>query len=148
MCVEFARHVLGLKDANSTEMDPTTPHAIISLLNEQKNLENLGGTMRLGAYNCILKKESKAFKAYGTEVITERHRHRYEFNNIFKKQFEDEGFILSGILEGSSLCEIAEIQNHPWMLGVQFHPEFKSKPTEAHPLFKDFIASVILQGTS
>ncbi len=141
LCVEFARHVLGLKDANSTEMDPNTPHPIISLLSEQKDVKNLGGSMRVGAFNCSLKKESKAYAAYKTEVISERHRHRYEFNNAFKEQFENKGLILTGVMEDDELCEIAEIADHPWMVGVQYHPEFKSKPTAAHPLFRDFIGA-------
>lgn len=143
LCVEFARHVLHLKDANSTEMDPQTPHPVISLLNEQRDVKNLGGTMRLGAYNCTLKKNSKAYAAYGKEVVSERHRHRYEFNNAYKKQCEDQGLLLTGVLENDQLCEIAEIKDHPWMLGVQYHPEFKSKPTDPHPLFRDFIAAAI-----
>jgi len=145
LCVEFARHVLGHKDANSTEMDPSTPHPIISLLSEQRDVKNLGGTMRLGAYNCSLKVPSKAHTAYGTETISERHRHRYEFNNTFKEELEEKGLILTGQLENDQLCEIAEIKDHPWMVGVQYHPEFKSKPTEPHPLFRDFIAAAIKQ---
>jgi len=143
LCVDFARHVLGLKDANSTEMDANTPHPIISLLSEQRDVKNLGGTMRLGAYNCKLQKDSKAYAAYGQEVISERHRHRYEFNNEFKEQFEDNGLILTGTLENDQLCEIAEIKDHPWMVGVQYHPEFKSKPTDAHPLFRNFVAACL-----
>lgn len=139
LCVEFARHALGLKDANSTEMDPNTPHPIISLLSEQRDVKNLGGTMRLGAYNCSLKKGSKAHAAYGQDVVSERHRHRYEFNNSFKEQFEEGGLTLTGVMENDQLCEIAEVNDHPWMVGVQYHPEFKSKPTEPHPLFRDFI---------
>jgi len=143
MCVEFARHVLGLKDANSTEMDPNSSHPIISLLSEQKGIENLGGTMRLGAYTCLVKPGSKAEKAYGSKRISERHRHRWEFNNLYKDQCEKAGLMLSGVLEDGHLCEIAEIKDHPWMIGVQFHPEFKSKPTDSHPLFRDFIAAVL-----
>lgn len=143
MSVEFARHVLGLKDANSTEIDATTPHPIISLLTEQKNVVDLGGTMRLGAYGCEVKKGTKAAKAYGKDLISERHRHRFEFNNAYKGAFEDKGFVISGVLHNHSLCEIAEIEDHPWMVGVQFHPEFKSKPNDAHPLFRDFIAAMV-----
>lgn len=141
LCVEFARHVLNLKDANSTEMDQKTPHPVISLLSEQRDVKNLGGTMRLGAFNCSLRKGSKAFAAYGKELISERHRHRFEFNNAYKQQCEDNGLILTGVMENDVLCEIAEIKDHPWMLGVQYHPEFKSKPTDPHPLFRDFIAA-------
>ena len=99
--------------------------------------------MRLGAYNCLLKAGSKAAKAYGTTLISERHRHRWEFNNLYKERMEQQGFIFSGYLEHGHLCEITEIQDHPWMVGVQFHPEFKSRPTEVHPLFHDFIAAAI-----
>lgn len=143
MCIEFARHVLGLTEANSTEADPTTPHPIISLLSEQKGVVDLGGTMRLGAYNCLLKAGSKAAKAYGTTRISERHRHRWEFNNLYKERMEQKGLVFSGYLEEGHLCEITEVKDHPWMVGVQFHPEFKSKPTEDHPLFRDFIGAAI-----
>lgn len=139
LCVEFARHVLELQDANSTEMDPNTAHPIISLLSEQQRIKNFGGTMRLGAFTCLLKKGSKAYAAYGKETISERHRHRYEFNTEFKERFEKSGLTLTGIMENNQICEIAEIDDHPWMVGVQFHPEFKSKPTDPHPLFRDFI---------
>jgi CTP synthase len=122
-------------------MDQKTPHPVISLLSEQRDVKNLGGTMRLGAFNCSLRKGSKAFAAYGKELISERHRHRYEFNNAYKQQCEDHGLILTGVMENDVLCEIAEIKDHPWMLGVQYHPEFKSKPTDPHPLFRDFIAA-------
>jgi CTP synthase len=143
MCVEFARHVLGFHEAHSTEINPMTSHPVISLLSEQKGVEDLGGTMRLGAYSCLLKPGTKASKAYGTEKISERHRHRWEFNNVYKDQMEEKGLIISGQLENSNLCEITEIKDHPWMVGVQFHPEFKSKPTDAHPLFRDFIAAAV-----
>jgi CTP synthase len=143
MCVEFARHVLKLDDANSTEIDPKTPHPVISLLSEQTGVENLGGTMRLGAFECNLSPGSKAEKAYGMPLISERHRHRFEFNNRFKDNFLKNGFVISGILHNNSLCEIAEVANHPWMVGVQFHPEFKSKPNQPHPLFRDFIGAAL-----
>jgi CTP synthase len=142
LVVEFARNVLKLKDANSDEMKKTK-NPVIALLEEQKKIENLGGTMRLGAYECVLNKKSKSYKAYGKKAISERHRHRYEFNNFYKKLFEKKGMIFSGILKNSILCEIVEIKNHPWMIGVQFHPEFKSKPLAPHPLFMDFIRAVI-----
>ncbi len=145
MIVEFARHVLGLKTAHSTEVDPNTPYPVISMLSEQKKIVNLGGTMRLGSYPCELKKETLAFKAYGKKIIWERHRHRYEFNNQYKTDFEGKGMVFSGTLENGDLCEISEIPSHPWMLGVQFHPEFKSKPSEPHPLFRDFIAALLIQ---
>jgi CTP synthase len=143
MAVEFAKHVLKKVDANSTEVEPDTQDPVISLLSEQHNVQDMGGTMRLGTYPCHLKKGSKAHNAYGQDVILERHRHRYEFNNKYKDEMEKAGFILSGILEGGSLCEIAEIEGHPWMIGVQFHPEFKSKPTAPHPLFREFIHAMI-----
>ncbi len=143
MCVEFARHVLKLPDANSTEMDPKTPHPVISLLSEQQGIEDKGGTMRLGAFDCNLKPGTKAEKAYGKTQVTERHRHRFEFNNAFKDQFEKNGLVISGILHNNTLCEITEVKDHPWMVGVQFHPEFKSKPGQPHPLFRDFIEAAL-----
>ena len=144
MIVEFARHVLGLEKANSTEIDPNTPDPVISLLTEQKKIKNLGGTMRLGAYPCQLKENSLAFKAYGKLIVSERHRHRYEFNNHYKSLFEEKGMLFSGNLQNNNLCEISEIPSHPWMVGVQFHPEFKSKPPSPHPIFRDFIKALCL----
>lgn len=143
MCVEFARHVLNFPDANSTEIDPKTPHPVISLLSEQKGVEEMGGTMRLGAYPCELTAGSKAEKAYGSKNISERHRHRFEMNDSFKAAFNDNGLMVTGILPKEGLCEIVEIKNHPWMVGVQFHPEFKSKPSKPHPLFRDFIEAAL-----
>lgn len=143
MAVEFARNVANIKDANSTEIDACTPNPVISLLSEQREMQEMGGTMRLGNYNCQLKPGSHAHTAYGKPVIGERHRHRYEFNNRYKEEMEKLGFNITGVLEGGSLCEIAEINDHPWMVGVQFHPEFKSKPTDPHPLFRDFIKATI-----
>ncbi len=148
MCVEFARHVLGHTDANTTEVDPHTSHPVISLLSEQKGVADLGGTMRLGAFTCQLTPGTKAEKAYGSTRISERHRHRYEFNNLYKDSCEKMGLTLSGVLEDGHLCEIAEVKDHPWMVGVQFHPEFKSKPTDPHPLFRDFIAAALEQKQS
>ncbi len=143
MVVEFARHVLGLEDANSTEIDPEAQHPIVSLLTEQKNVQDLGGTMRLGAYPCLIAKDSKAFQAYQAQKINERHRHRYEFNNKYKEGMEKKGILFSGILENGNLVEITELKDHPWMIGVQFHPEFKSKPTFPHPLFREFVNAMI-----
>lgn len=143
MCVEFARHVLKLPDANSTEIDPTTPHPVISLLGEQQGIEELGGTMRLGAYPCELKAGSKAARAYGATIVSERHRHRFELNDAFKAPFQEKGLLISGVLPKQGLCEIVEVQDHPWMVGVQFHPEFKSKPSLPHPLFKEFIKAAL-----
>ena len=143
MAVEFARNVAKIEDASTTEVDPFTKNPVISLLSEQKEVQEMGGTMRLGTYVCKLLHGSKAYKAYKSDKISERHRHRYEFNNKYREQMEKAGFIISGVLDDSSLCEIAEIKDHPWMLGVQFHPEFRSKPTSPHPLFKDFVQAMI-----
>lgn len=143
MAVEFAQNVMHLTDANSTEIDPQTKNPVISLLSEQKNIQDMGGTMRLGIYPCRLLPNSKAFEAYQQPLIHERHRHRYEFNNLYKAQMEKHGMLISGILEDEQLCEIAEIQGHPWMLGVQYHPEFQSKPTKPHPLFVQFVKAMI-----
>lgn len=143
MAVEFARDVLKLSGANTTEIDPSTQYPVISLLNEQQDVQEMGGSMRLGAYQCRLLPGSLAFKAYGSDTISERHRHRYEFNNKYRVDMEKAGFTLTGTLEGGDLCEIAEVKGHPWMVGVQFHPEFKSKPTAPHPLFRDFITAAI-----
>lgn len=144
MVVEFARHVVGLIDAHSTEVNPKTPHPVISLLTEQKKITDLGGTMRLGAYPCTVMPNTLAYEAYKSNQISERHRHRYEFNNAYRAAFEEKGMIFSGTLSESSLCEIAEIPTHPWMLGVQFHPEFKSKLLDPHPLFLAFIKAAIV----
>jgi CTP synthase len=147
LCTEFARNKAGLKEANSTEMDPVTKTPLISLLSEQKDVQILGGTMRLGAYPCAIAKDTKAFFAYKNTLVYERHRHRYEFNGQYKKQLEENGLIFSGILADGTLCEIAEVKDHPWMLGVQFHPEFLSKPIVPHPLFRDFIKACIQKRT-
>jgi len=143
MAVEFARHVANLHDANSTEMDPNTTDPVISLLSEQRGIEDMGATMRLGNYPCRLLQDSLAHRAYGKAIIGERHRHRYEFNNLYRERMEKLGFKVTGVLEDGNLCEISEIDGHPWMLGVQFHPEFKSKPIDPHPLFRDFIHAMI-----
>jgi CTP synthase len=124
-------------------MDPETKTPVISLLTEQKDVLMLGGTMRLGAYPCHIKKDTNAYEAYKNLLVYERHRHRYEFNNQYRKDLEDKGLIFSGTLADGTLCEIAEVSNHPWMLGVQFHPEFLSRPITPHPLFKDFIKASI-----
>ncbi|MCH9632999.1 MAG: CTP synthase [Chlamydiae bacterium] len=143
MVVEYARNVLGYEDANSTEIDSSTEHPVISLLSEQRTVRNLGGTMRLGAYPCKLKEKSRAAAAYKVSKISERHRHRYEVNNQYVDELEDNGLLFTGIFTKQKLCEIAEVKNHPWMLGAQFHPEFKSKPTCAHPLFGAFVQAMI-----
>lgn len=143
--IEFSRDVCGLKEANSTEFKPKARHPVISLLSEQKHIKDLGGTMRLGAYPCRIKKGTLAFKAYGKTNIQERHRHRYEFNNKYKKLLEKSGMTFSGTYQKRSLAEIVEIKKHPYFIAVQFHPEFKSKPDKAHPLFRDFIKAALLK---
>ena len=148
--IEFARHVAGLEDANSEEFDPLSAHKVIYLMTEwfdfrTKNLEkrdaesDKGGTMRLGAYPCKIIPDTRAFEAYGKELVEERHRHRYEFNNAFKDLLEEKGMVSSGTAPDGSLMEIVELPDHPWFLGCQFHPEFKSRPMAAHPLFREFI---------
>jgi CTP synthase (EC 6.3.4.2) len=144
MAVEFARNVLGFKDANSTEFDPNTSNPVIDIMEEQKGIENLGGTMRLGAYECLIKENTKAYEIYKENLIYERHRHRYEFNNKYKEDFEKHGFIASGIYPKKSLVEILELQSHRWYIGCQFHPEFKSKPFKAHKLFASFIENAYI----
>ncbi|GAC1463535.1 MAG: CTP synthase [Isosphaeraceae bacterium] len=141
--VEFARGVLGLEDANSTEFEQTTQHPVISLMEDQSAVRERGGTMRLGACPCVLATDSRARKAYGTDTISERHRHRYEFNNGYRGVFEKNGFLASGVSPDGRLVEIVELRDHPWFLAVQFHPEFQSKPTKAHPLFRDFVAAAL-----
>jgi len=143
MSVEFARNVLGLKDANSTEIDPTTPYNIVDIMDEQKNVLDLGGSMRLGAFECTLLPATKASEIYGETRIHERHRHRYEFNNAFKEQFEAAGMICSGVNEESNLVEIIELNSHKWYIGVQFHPEYRSTVVSPHPLFISFIKASI-----
>jgi CTP synthase len=143
MSIEFARNVLNLKDANSTEIDPNTPYNIVDIMEEQKNILDLGGSMRLGAYKCKLKRGTKVFKIYGKENISERHRHRYEFNNAFKEQFEAAGMCCSGMNQESDLVEIIELSSHKWYIGVQFHPEYSSTVVNPHPLFINFIKSAI-----
>lgn len=145
MCVEFARNCADIPEATSTEIDPYTKAPVVSLLSEQHQVRELGGTMRLGTYPCRLKAGSLAHTAYGCDLVSERHRHRYEVNNKFREKMEFSGLLFSGILDGATLCEIAEVQGHPWMVGVQFHPEFKSKPNAPHPLFAAFIDAMIKQ---
>lgn len=141
--IEFARNVLGWKDAHSTEMKEYTKYPVIALMDEQKNIINKGGTMRLGSYACVLSKNTKAYKAYGVSEIEERHRHRYEFNNEYKKDFEKAGFKCSGINPDSGLVEIIEIPKHPFFVAAQFHPEYKSTVMNPHPLFKAFIKAAL-----
>jgi len=140
---EFARNVCGLADANSSEFDDKTPHPVIHLMETQKGIDKKGATMRLGAYPCILQEESLALKLYGKKKISERHRHRYEFNNNYRELLSRHGMVLSGLSPDGSLVEIIELKDHPWFLGCQFHPEFKSRPMDYHPLFKGFIKAAL-----
>ncbi len=139
--IEYARNVLGLTDANSTEFDPTTPHPVVALLDAQRKVTHIGGTMRLGAYPCTLTEGSHAAIAYNSLTVNERHRHRYEVNNEYREQLVKAGFAITGTSPDGVLVEVIELPNHPWFLAVQCHPEFKSKPTAAHPLFRDFIGA-------
>ena len=139
--IEFARNVCHLKGANSTEFDPKSVHPVISLLEEQQGVTAMGGTMRLGSSRCRLGKGTKAFGAYGQADIHERHRHRYEVNNAYRTQLTNAGLIVSGTYEPGDLVEIIELKDHPWFVAGQFHPEFKSRPLEPHPLFREFVAA-------
>lgn len=143
MVIEFARNVLGLKDANSTEMEPNTPYKVIDMMEEQKNITNMGGSMRLGSYECQLKKGSKAFQAYKKVRIEERHRHRFEFNSSYKAQFEEAGMICSGENPETNLVEVVEIPQLNWFVGVQFHPEYSSTVENPNPLFVSFVKAAI-----
>lgn len=145
--VEFARNVLHFADANSSEIDPDTTHPVIHIMPEQLEITDKGGTMRLGLYPCKLSVGSKSRQAYDSELIYERHRHRYEFNNIYRKDFEQAGMSLTGLSPDSRLVEIIELKDHPWFVGVQFHPEFKSRPNHPHPLFKDFVCAAFQNKT-
>jgi CTP synthase len=138
---EYARHVVGLEGANSTEMDPETPYPVIDLLPEQKEIEDLGGTMRLGAQAVELAEGTRALAAYNDLVINERHRHRYEVNNLFRLQLVEAGLVVSGTFQEGRLVEIVELRDHPWFVASQFHPEFKSRPTRPAPLFRDFVGA-------
>ncbi len=141
MVIELARYALGDEEANSTEFDRTTPHPVIDLLPEQRGISEMGGTMRLGAYPCRVRPGTRAWKAYGQELISERRRHRFEVNNAYREVLEAAGLVISGTSPDGKLVEIAELADHPWMLGTQFHPEFKSRPNRPHPLFLEFIAA-------
>jgi len=141
--IEYARDVLGYADAFTSEVMPDTTHPVIDLMPEQKDIEDLGGTMRLGAYPCKLAKDSFANKAYGQELVYERHRHRYEFNNVYREELKNAGMSVTGLSPDERLVEIVEVHDHPWFVGVQFHPEFKSRPNRPHPLFRDFVASAV-----
>lgn len=143
--IEFARHVAGLQHAHSSELMPETNHPVIDIMPDQKGIEDLGGTMRLGAYPCKLKKDTHAYVAYGKQTIDERHRHRYEFNNHYRDLLTEKGLIIAGTSPDDRLVEIVEIKEHPWFVGVQFHPEFLSRPNRPHPLFVDYIKHCINQ---
>ena len=143
MVIEFARNVLGYSDANSTEMEPNTPHKVIDMMEEQKTVINLGGSMRLGAFDCVLKKDSKAFQAYEKEHIQERHRHRFEFNNEYKGEFEAAGMKCVGTNPDTNLVEVVEIPDLKWFVGVQYHPEYNSTVVNPNPLFISFIKAAI-----
>ena len=143
--IEYARNVAGLKGANSAEFDENAQYPVIDLMLEQKNVQGYGGTMRLGAYDCCLKKGTKAHKVYGTDVISERHRHRYEVNNEYIKQIEDAGLVFSGMSPDGMLAEIVELPKLDWFVASQFHPEFKSRPERPHPLFKGLIDAAVKQ---
>ena len=141
-CIEYARNVIGYTDANSSELDPNTTHPVIDLLKDQYEGINMGGTLRLGLYDCNLKEGSKTASAYGKSFIRERHRHRYEFNNSYDEVFSKDLFV-SGRNPQQNLVEIVELKNHPWFVACQFHPEFLSRPQRPHPLFRDFVGASI-----
>ncbi len=143
MCIEFARHVFGSDEPNSTEFDRTTPYPVIDLMADQRDIVEMGGTMRLGLYPCHLQAETKAHQAYGIDFVEERHRHRWEFNNAYREPLQQAGLVYSGLSPDGHLVEIAELAGHPFMLGSQFHPEFKSRPERPHPLFSAFLEAVI-----
>lgn len=141
--VEFARHVVGFHDAHSIELDPQTTHPVIHLMPEQDGIEDIGGTLRLGSYPCVLDKTSKAYELYGEETIHERHRHRYEVNNYYREDLEKAGLLLSGLSPDGRIVEMCEIPTHPWFIATQAHPEFKSRPNRPHPLFKGFVGAAL-----
>jgi CTP synthase len=143
--IEFARNILGLTDANSSEFDPQTPHPVIDLMHTQRHIADKGGTMRLGNWVCCLTPGTKTYQAYNEPIVFERHRHRFEFNNEYRKRMESNGLVVSGRSADNSLVEVIELENHPWFVASQFHPEFKSRPTRPHPLFRDFIGASLKQ---
>jgi CTP synthase len=147
MVIEFARNILGLEDANSTEFDPSTEYPVIDLMPDQLNLEDMGGTMRLGLFPCRLQPGTKAAIAYELQEVQERHRHRFEFVNAYRDEMASNGMAFSGLSPDNRLVEIAELVEHPFMLGTQFHPEFLSRPNKPHPLFLAFIKAVKIQAT-
>ena len=146
--VEFARHVCGLPGAHSSEMDPGCANPVIHLMEEQLRIEEMGGTMRLGAYPCDLVEGTKTASVYGVSRVNERHRHRYEFNNDYRKRLEEKGMVIAGVYEAKNLVEIVELRDHPWFVGVQFHPEFRSRPVKPHPVFMGFIGAAVQRSQS
>ena len=143
MCIEFARNVVGLEGANSSEFDATSPHPVIDLMDSQREVVDMGGTMRLGAYFAVLQPGSKAMAAYGEPIVSERHRHRYEFNPAYRTRMEEAGLVCSGTSPDGRLVEFVELADHPWWVGTQAHPEFKSRPDRPGPLFRDFIGAAV-----
>jgi len=141
--IEFARNVCNLQGANSTEFDPKTPHPVIDLLPEQREIKNMGGTMRLGGYRCELKEGTLASRLYNRAYVVERHRHRYEVNNEYRGILESNGLVVSGIYKERDLVEIIELKDHPFFIATQFHPEFTSRPNRPHPLFSGFIRATL-----
>lgn len=141
--VEYARNVAGLKDAHSIELDPGTSHPVIALMPDQEDIEDIGGTLRLGSYPCVLDKTTKAYELYGTDQIAERHRHRYEVNNDYRKILTDHGLTLSGLSPDGRIVEMIEIKDHPFFIATQAHPELKSRPNRPHPLFRGFVKASI-----
>jgi CTP synthase len=143
MTIDYARHVLGLSDANSTEFDPTTHHPVIDLMLDQRDITDKGGTMRLGTYFAVLAPGTKVAEAYGEMVVSERHRHRYEFNSAYQARLEEAGLVCSGASPDKRLVEFVEDTDHPFWIGTQAHPEFKSRPDRPHPLFRDLIGAAL-----
>jgi CTP synthase len=146
--IEFARNVLGHTGAHSTEMDPDTPYPVIDMMEEQKTIMEKGGTMRLGVYDCRLKEGSRSIGIYNVPEVKERHRHRYEFNNLYLEEFENAGMKAAGLNPQRNLVEIMELIAHPWFVGVQFHPEYRSTVSNPHPLFVDFIGAAVVHHQS
>ena len=144
--IEFARHVCGMEDAHSSEFNPETNHPVIALMSSQINVEDKGGTMRLGSYPCKVTPGTKTYEAYGSELIHERHRHRFEFNNEFKQELTDAGLVIAGVCPDNGLVEIVEVKDHPWFVASQFHPELKSRPNNPQPLFRDFVKAALAVG--
>ena len=144
--IEFARHVCGFNDAHSVELDPNTTHPVIALMPDQNGVEDIGGTLRLGSYPCKVTPGTKTYEAYGSELIHERHRHRFEFNNEFKQELTDAGLVIAGVCPDNGLVEIVEVKDHPWFVASQFHPELKSRPNNPQPLFRDFVKAALAVG--